>query len=79
MGWGIVATKINGFEVGDFARNVESGWKGKIVAFEFDGNGDVMAKMIGVDWLAQTVAGLSDEESLASNDVQWHSPSDLVE
>lgn len=63
---------------GDYARNVESGWLGKIVAFERDNNLDWMAKMVGVDVMATHIAGLSQEESLSEDDVQWHSPGDLV-
>ena len=65
------------FRIGDYGRNVESGWLGKIVAFERDPNGDTMARMIGVDVMATHIAGLSREESLSADDVQWHDPRDL--
>jgi hypothetical protein len=74
------------FKVGDFARNIESGWLGKIVAIKTETvridetrwYDDTMAEMIGVDELARMVAGLSCEAALASNDRQWHSIDDLV-
>jgi hypothetical protein len=64
--------------VGDFAASIETGWFGKIVAIETDGNGDVMCEMIGVDQLALIVAGLTREEALSEDDVRWFSPDDLV-
>jgi hypothetical protein len=65
------------FEVGDFASNIESGWVGIIDRFEGEGL-DRMAVMRGVDYLCQMVAGLTLEEALCDNDIEWHSPADLV-
>jgi hypothetical protein len=67
----------NGIGVGDFAWNVESEWLGKVVAWETDGNGDRMAKMVGVDVTAFLIEGLSAEDSLTPDDTQWHAPADL--
>jgi hypothetical protein len=66
------------FQVGDYARSLESGWVGKILVFETDGNGDRMARMIGVDNLAQLFGGLTMEESLTTDDIQWFAPADLI-
>ena len=73
-------------KVGDYARNVESRWLGKIRAIK---TGEVKvddstsftettAEMIGVDELAMTIGGLPIEEALCEHDVQWHSLNDLV-
>ena len=62
--------------IGKYARSIESGWYGKVTDIEYRG-GDVLCKMIGVDELAVTVAGISNEEALASNDIQWFAPEDL--
>ncbi len=66
------------FQIGDFARSLETGWLGKIIAWEAGPNGDQLAKMMGVDWLAQTVAGLSADEALSSDDIQWFDVADLI-
>lgn len=68
---------IHGFKVGDYARNVESGWLGKIRSFGHDHNGDLMAEMVGVDAVATHVMGMTREQSLCEDDVQWHDPRDL--
>jgi hypothetical protein len=79
--------KKHEFKVGDFARNVESGWLGKIVEilppqkvwiddtrfFE-----ETMANMVGVDEIACMVAGVPWEQGLSDNDTQQHSLDDLV-
>jgi hypothetical protein len=62
------------FKIGDYARGVEDGWLGKIVAFESDG----MARMVGVDRLAMWIGGLTGDEALSPDDVRWVSPNDLV-
>jgi hypothetical protein len=67
----------NLFQIGDYARSVETGWLGKIVAFK-DRDGERFAKMIGVDVIAGLVGGLSIEESLSYDDVQWFVLDDLV-
>lgn len=75
------------FKVGDFARNVESHWLGKIQRiynepYQVESDGPTydcfMAEMIGVDTLAATVAGLTWEECLSSNDIQHHALADLI-
>jgi hypothetical protein len=73
------------FKIGDFARNVESGWLGRIVRFKeervwiddiryFD---ETTAEMIGVDELCALVDGLNFAEALSDNDRQWHDVKDL--
>ena len=77
---------VHTFQVGDYARNIESGWLGKIqsLATETVKIDDTrsyvktMAKMIGVDELARNIGGLTTEESLSDNDIQWHSTDDLT-
>jgi hypothetical protein len=66
------------FKVGDYARSLETGWLGKILEIGPDHNGDIMAKMMGVDILANLVIGLSAEESLSRDDIQWFAPADLL-
>jgi hypothetical protein len=70
--------KKHQFAVGDWARNIESGWKGKIVAFEDVPDLGPLVRMQGVDWLVQTVCGLSNEEALTPDDIHWFSTDDLV-
>lgn len=74
------------FKVGDFARNIESGWVGKIVEIGepekvmIDDTNffmQTMAKMVGVDIMGTHIAGLPKEESLSEDDVQYHSLADL--
>jgi hypothetical protein len=59
--------------VNEFARSIETGWKGKIVKIYPDN----MAKMIGVDSLAQAIGGLTDEQALSHDDVQYFSLDDI--
>jgi hypothetical protein len=74
------------FKVGDYARNVESRWLGKIRAIK---TGEVKvddtmlftettAEMVGVDELAMTISGLPIQEALCEDDVQWHDVKDLM-
>lgn len=72
----IVEFLDTGKTAGAFARSVESGWKGKVIAVEVL-NGETFLKMMGVDWLVQMVAGFTDEEALTSDDVQWFVPYDV--
>ena len=73
------------FKVGDYARNVESRWLGKIRAFktkevkvdDTTSFTETLAEMVGVDELAMTICGLPVEEALCEDDVQWHDVSDL--
>lgn len=67
------------FKVGDYARSLESGWLGKIIAIEHPTElGGLMMKMMGVDWMAHEIAGLTAEESLSADDVQWFGTDDLL-
>jgi hypothetical protein len=73
------------FQVGDYARNVESRWLGKIRAFKtkevkVDDTTSftaTTAEMVGVDELVMTIGGLPIEEVLCEDDVQWHDVHDL--
>ena len=64
-------------QVGDYARNIESGWKGKIRRL-YKHNDEQMAEMIGVDELVQLVFGKTDEECLSKDDIQFHAVADLL-
>ena len=61
--------------VGRFARSVETGWVGKIVAVE--DHGEPMYRMIGVDDLTLVVGGGTLESNLSPDDVQWFAPDDV--
>ena len=63
--------------VGRFARSIESGWLGKIVAVEVDPDGFQMYKMQGVNSLCWEVAGGSIDDHLDKDDVQWFAPEDV--
>ena len=74
------------FKVGDFARNVESGWLGRIEKIQAPETVKVdektsfvetMVRMVGVDELALTVGGGTVEQCISENDVQWFSTVDL--
>lgn len=74
------------FKVGDFARNVENGWLGKIVEIgepqkvmidDTEFFEETIVKLIGVDTLACAVGGLSWEAALSEDDIQFHSVDDL--
>lgn len=58
--------------IGRYARSVESGWLGKVIAVEGD-----MLKMQGVNELCRTIAGGEMEEHLDDDDFQWFDPNDL--
>jgi hypothetical protein len=62
---------------GDFAKNIESGWLGRVEAIRTDADGLRMAEMIGVDLLAWKVAGNALMDSLTADDRQWHHVGDL--
>ena len=74
------------FHVGDYARSIETGWKGKILDIESkfvridaqSGCWEEMCKMVGVDHLVQMVTGLPDELALTPDDIQFFSVHDLV-
>jgi hypothetical protein len=77
---------LNTFKVGDYARNVESGWLGKILEFRTEtvqidddrSYQETMAKMIGVDLMANLIVGMSRERSLSRDDIQYHDVNDLT-
>ena len=58
--------------VGRYARSIESGWLGKVVAIDGD-----MLKMQGVNDLYRTMKGGDIEDALDADDVQWFTPDDL--
>ena len=58
--------------VGRYARSIESGWLGKVVAIDGD-----MLKMQGVNDLYRTMKGGDIEDALDVDDVQWFTPDDL--
>jgi hypothetical protein len=73
-------------KVGDYARNIESGWLGKILRIynspsRFQAGDPLvdnwMAEMIGVDTLVVTVTGCSWADALSENDMQHHAIDDL--
>ncbi len=58
--------------VGRFARSIESGWLGQVVAVDGD-----LLKMIGVNELVRAIRGGDIEDCLDSDDFQWFAPEDL--
>jgi len=58
--------------IGRFARSIESGWLGKIVALEGE-----FYKMQGVNMLCWQVAGGSIEDHIDGDDTQWFVPEDV--
>lgn len=62
--------------IGRFARSVESGWLGKVVAVE-ELDGDVLLKMHGVNTLCRTIAGGDIDDWVEEDDTQWFAPEDL--
>lgn len=63
--------------VGRYARSVESGWLGKVVAVEDDEYGSPMLKMQGVNELCWQMAGGRIGEWLDDDDFQWFSVDDV--
>lgn len=55
-------------QVGDYVKNIESGWKGLVRDTEGQGC-DLMLVCFGVNWFDGTI----DED-----DKQWHSPADVI-
>lgn len=55
-------------EIGDTIKNIENGWRGKIIGVETI-NGDTMLVCRGINWWDGEV----DED-----DEQWHSPADVI-
>ena len=66
----------NQLKVGQFARSVETGWVGKVLAVEGSGI-DAMLKMEGVNNLVRLMKGGDIEDSIDHDDVQWFSPDDV--
>lgn len=62
--------------IGRYARSVESGWLGKVIAMEGEGI-DRMCKMVGVNELCSTIKGGDIEDHLEMEDVQYFTPDDL--
>lgn len=77
----------HGLQVGDFARNIESGWLGKIteisqpreVKIDYTSSFyEQIATMIGVDMIVVAVTGCPLAEALSDNDTQCHDVRDLA-
>ena len=62
--------------VGRFARSIESGWLGKVIAVE-SYDGETMLRMQGVNELCRMIAGGSLEANLDADDTQWFAPADV--
>lgn len=58
--------------VGRYARSIESGWLGKVIAIE----GEYL-KMQGVNQLYRNMLGGDIEDALDSDDFQWFTPDDV--
>lgn len=72
------------FRVGEFARNIESGWLGRIEEIapprevkvnDTESFTETMARLVGVDAVCSIVTG---QRVMCNDDVQWHSVDDLV-
>ncbi len=63
--------------IGRFARSIESGWLGKVIAIEKDQDGLTMLKMQGVNELCRTILGGDIEAHLDDDDTQWFVPEDV--
>jgi hypothetical protein len=63
--------------VGRFARSVETGWLGKIIAVEEHG-GQRFYRMLGVNTLGLAILGGSLDAYLDTDDTQWFAPEDVV-
>ncbi len=69
-------TKAPSKYVGQFARSIESGWLGKVIAVETH-DGDTMLRMQGVNELCLIVAGGKASDWLDEDDIQWFAPDDV--
>lgn len=56
-------------KIGKFARSIESGWLGRVVAVEYH-DSDTMLRMEGVNELF--------EAAIDHDDIQWFSPDDVT-
>jgi len=61
--------------VGRYARSIETGWLGKVIAVE--DHGEPMLKMIGVNQLYRTMKGGHIDDALDHDDTQWFAPADV--
>ena len=61
---------------GVWARSIESGWRGMVIAVEGEGR-DIMFKMVGVCELSVMICGVPLQDAISSDDVQWFAPADL--
>ena len=73
----VSTTVLPALYVGRYARSVESGWLGKVVAVEDDEYGSPMLKMQGVNELCWQMAGGRIGEWLDDDDFQWFSVDDV--
>lgn len=65
---------------GVWAVSIESGWLGMVIDVEPTQGGDCegfMFKMVGVCDLSMIVGGLTKEEAISMDDIQWFDPRDL--
>lgn len=58
--------------VGRYARSIESGWLGKVIAIDGD-----LLKMKGVNELVRDIIGGDLEDLLDADDTQWFTPEDV--
>ena len=63
-------------EVGDYARGIETGQIGLVVAISVIGD-QLMAELHGVDFYAMTLFGQTLSEAVDSSDRWWNTPDDL--
>lgn len=64
-------------KIGRFARSIESGWLGRVVAVEYH-DSDTMLRMEGVNELYRTIKGGDIEAAIDHDDIQWFSPDDVT-
>lgn len=62
--------------VGQYARSIESGWLGKVVAIE-NHDGDTLLRMQDVNELCLIVAGGKASDWLEEDHTQWFAPEDV--
>ena len=82
-------SKNHTWKVGDLARNVESGWLGRIIRLHepetvwVDRVGgrsftEQMATLVGVNELCMLIGGLSVDQAIDEDDHQQHAMDDLA-
>ena len=62
--------------VGRFARSIESGWLGKVMAVE-EREGMTLLRMSGVNELNRMIVGGDIETQIDLDDTQWFVPEDV--